>query len=84
MIAYMQISIKHFSVFLCLFLIIIHFMIITENSFFFFLIEKGGNTLNVKYPEYGAGKLISSFMRWTAWWRRMPLLKWGTLKENQA
>lgn len=49
MIAYMQISIKHFSEFLCLFLIIIHFMIITENSFFF-LIEKGGNTLNVKYP----------------------------------
>ena len=37
-----------------------HFMIITE--IVFFLIEKGG-ILNVKYPEYGAGKLISSFMR---------------------
>lgn len=39
-----------------------HFMIIAE-IVFFFLIEKGGNILNVKYPEYGAGKLISSFMR---------------------
>lgn len=38
-----------------------HFMIIAE--IVFFLIEKGGNILNVKYPEYGAGKLISSFMR---------------------
>ena len=37
-----------------------HFMIITEIDFFF-LIEKDG-ILNVKYPEYGAGKLISSFM----------------------
>lgn len=44
-------------------------MIIPENNFL--CVEKGGVILGGKYPEYGAAKLISSFIRWTTWWRRM-------------
>lgn len=88
MIAYMQISIKHFQCFYVYssWLLFISFHDYCRNRFVFFLIEKGGNILNVKYPEYGAGKLISSFMRWTAWypywskehWKRTKL-RWDDL-----